>query len=70
MSKGGMVPSGIEPLPTASEAIVLSVGLRDLSLVAPCGAGRSLTAAAGAWQGEVKPHGLEMFLRSLVTRGS
>ena len=42
-----VVPSGIEPLPTASEAIVLSIGPRDQGAVA----GRRIRPHP-AWQGE------------------
>ena len=39
-----VVPSGIEPLPTASEAIVLSIGPRDQC---KCAAAEGVTSSAG-----------------------
>lgn len=44
-----VVPSGIEPLPTASEAIVLSIGPRDQRVRAE---GEMRNGPRGTWQGE------------------
>ena len=44
-----VVPSGIEPLPTASEAIVLSIGPRDQCACAEAG---MRNGPCGTWQGK------------------